>query len=195
MLETCVDSGASNNYSPDQNKFSNYKEINRDITTANGHVIKAMGTGDLHLDLPNGSKMMKVIFKNAVHSPMMASTLLSISKLDLSGHKVIFHNQMCMIQDTKGQIIGKIPYSQGLYQVLIENEKQPGLHTNAATKKMSISEAHIKLGHISSAAIRHAVSKVYITGICLDEDSKPEFCDTCAKAKSACQPFPKELKN
>ena len=68
MLGTCVDSGASNNYSPDQNKFSNYKEINRDITTANGRIIKAIGTGDLHLDLPNGSKMTKVIFKNAVHS-------------------------------------------------------------------------------------------------------------------------------
>jgi hypothetical protein len=60
---------------------------------------------------------------------------------------------------------------------------------------MSISKAHRKLGHISSAAIRHAVSKGYITGICLDEDSKPDFCDACAKAKSARQPFPKESKN
>ena len=83
--------------------------------TANGCIVKAIGTGDLHLDLPNGSKMMKVIFKNAVHSHMIAFTLLSISKLNLSGHKVIFHNQMCMIQDTKGQIIAKIPHSQGLY--------------------------------------------------------------------------------
>ena len=149
--------------------------------TADRRVIKAIGTGDLHLDLPNGSKMMKVIFKNAVHSPMMAFTLISISKLNLSGHKVIFHNQMCTIQDTKGQIIAKIPHSQGLYRVLIENEKQSSLHANAATEKMSISEAHRKLGHISSAAIRHTVSKEYITGICLDEDSKPEFCDTCAK--------------
>ena len=89
--------------------------------------------------------------------------------------------------NTKGQIIAKMPHSQGLYQVLIENEKQPSLHTNVATEKMSISEAHRKLGHISSAAIRHTVSKGYITGICLDEDSKPEFCDACAKAKSARQ--------
>ena len=69
------------------------------------------------------------------------------------------------------------------------------LHANAATEKMSISEAHRKLGHISSAVIRHAVSKGYITGICLDKDSKPEFCDACAKVKSARQLFPKELKN
>ena len=41
MLGTCVDSGASNNYSPDQTKFSNYKEID---TTADGRIIKAIGT-------------------------------------------------------------------------------------------------------------------------------------------------------
>ena len=53
---TCLDSGASNNYSPDQTKLSNYREVNRDITTADGQTLKAVSMGDLHLDLPNGSK-------------------------------------------------------------------------------------------------------------------------------------------
>ena len=30
---TCLDSGASNNYSPDRTKFSNYRAVDRDITT------------------------------------------------------------------------------------------------------------------------------------------------------------------
>ena len=97
-----------------------------------------------------------------------------------------------MIQDPKGNTIARIPHSQGLYKVLMQNKDNPGLHANVAVRKMSISEAHRKLGHISSAAIKHAVSKGFITGICLDNDSKPEFCDACAKAKSARQPFPKE---
>jgi len=57
---------------------------------------------------------------------------------------------------------------------------------------MDIIEAHQNFGHISSAAIKHAVSKGFITGVNLDENSKPEFCEACAKAKSAHQPFPKE---
>ena len=57
---------------------------------------------------------------------------------------------------------------------------------------MLISEAHRKLGHISSVAIKHAVSKGFITGITLDDNTKPEFCDACAKAKSAHKPFPQE---
>ena len=53
---TCVNSGASNDYSPDQTRFTNYQEVERDITTADGRILKAIGMGDLHLDLPNGSK-------------------------------------------------------------------------------------------------------------------------------------------
>ena len=52
----CVDSGASTDYSPDCSKFSNYREIEKDITTANGRILKAIGMGDLHLELPNRSK-------------------------------------------------------------------------------------------------------------------------------------------
>jgi len=53
-LGTCVDSGMSRDYSPDCLKFSNYRAVNQDITTADGRVIKAIGMGDLHLELLNG---------------------------------------------------------------------------------------------------------------------------------------------
>ena len=56
----------------------------------------------------------------------------------------------------------------------------------------SISEAHQKLGHIAHSAISYAIAQGCITGIQLDPDSKPEFCEPCTKAKPAQQPFPKE---
>jgi hypothetical protein len=55
-LGGCIDSGASRDYSPDREQFSNYRSIDRDITTANGRLVKAIGMGDLHIYLPNGSK-------------------------------------------------------------------------------------------------------------------------------------------
>ena len=42
------------------------------------------------------------------------------------------------------------------------------------------------------SAISYAIAQGCITGIQLNPDSKPEFCEPCAKAKSAWQPFPKE---
>ena len=122
----------------------------------------------------------------------MAFTLLSISKLDKSGHKVVFHKQLCTISSTKGHTIAKIPHSQGLYHVQTPEQPKSSLKANAAVVKMSINEAHCRLGHISSAAIKHAIAKGIITGIDLAKSLKPEFCKACVKAKSARQPFPQE---
>ena len=143
--------------------------VDRDITTVDGRILKAVGMGDLHLDLPNGSKKTPVIFKNAVHAPEMAFTLLSISKPDKSNHRVVFHKQMCTISDSKGQTIAKIPHTEGLYCVQAPEQAKIDLSANAAVTKMSMNEAHRRLGHISSAAIKHAISKGFITGIDLDE--------------------------
>lgn len=99
---------------------------------------------------------------------------------------------MCTIKNDAGRIVATIPHSDGLYRVVATKESGNRDYANVASEKMSISEAHRKLGHIAHAAVKHAVSNGYIKGIELDPNSKPEFCEACAKAKSARQPFPKE---
>ena len=192
-LGTCIDSGASQVYSPDSSKFANYKLINCSITTADGRQLKAVGMGDLKIDMPNGLKMTMMTFKNAIHAPQMAFTLISISRLDKAGYQVTFKKGMCAIFNPKGQVIAMIPHSNGLYRIIGKHNKDKGMAA-VASGKMSISEAHRKLGHLAYGAVTHAISKGYITGIDLDTKSKPEFCDACAKAKVAKQPFPKESK-
>jgi hypothetical protein len=78
-LGTCMDSGASRHYCPDQTKFTDYKAVEHKITTADGRTLTTTGVGDLHIDLPNGSEKTKTILKGAVHAPDMAFTLISIS--------------------------------------------------------------------------------------------------------------------
>ena len=85
-LGTCMDSGASQVYSPDCSKFANYRMVNRSITTADGRKLKAIGMGDLDMELPNGLKTTIMTFKDTVHAPDMAFTLISISRLDKSGY-------------------------------------------------------------------------------------------------------------
>jgi gag-polypeptide of LTR copia-type len=186
-LGTCINSGATQVYSPDCFKFSNYRPIDRDITTADGQIVKAVGVGDLELELPNGSEWTRIIFMKAVHAPGLAFTLTSISKLDKASYLVLFNEGMCKIKDPKRHTIATIPHSEGLYHIT-----NPINHANAASGRLTISKAHWKLGHILHSAIKNAVMKGYITGIKLENDLKPEFCNACAKAKSARQPFPKE---
>jgi Reverse transcriptase (RNA-dependent DNA polymerase)/gag-polypeptide of LTR copia-type/GAG-pre-integrase domain len=187
----CVDSGASRDYSPDREKFSNYQTIDRDITTADGSIVKAIGMGDLHIDLPNGSKRTAFIFKNAVHSPDLAFTLISVRRLDNAGYTVTFGKGMCQIMNKSGRTIATIPHSDGLYRISTSKEIN---YANVSSSKISIDDAHRKLGHISCDAIKHAITKGYILGIELDPESKPGFCEACAKAKSAREPFPKASK-
>ena len=96
---------------------------------------------------------------------------------------------MCKIIEPKGRTIATIPHSKGLYWITAQKQND---YASAASGKITISKAHRKLGHISHSSIKNAISKGYIIGIELDNDSKPEFCKACAKVKSAQQPFPKE---
>ena len=149
--------------------------------------------GDLEIDLPNGSKITKTTFKDAIHAPDMAFTLIAISKLDKAKYKVVFHKSNCTIIDLKGKTIATIPHSKGLYRIASGKSAENGGQAATASGNMSISKAHRKLGHISYGAITHAITKGLITGIKLDKDSKPDFCEACTKAKSARQPFPKDV--
>ena len=94
-LGTCIDSGANRDYSPDHTKFSNYKSIQHTITTADERLLAGVGITDLHIELPNGSAKSKIVFKNAMHVPSMAFTLILISRLNKAGFLVTtFGNSM-----------------------------------------------------------------------------------------------------
>ena len=153
--------------------------------------MKVVGMGDLKIDMPNRSKTTMMMFKNAIHAPQMAFTLISISRLDKASYQVTFKKGMCTIFILKGQVIAMIPHSDGLYGIIGKHDKDGGVAA-VASGKMSISKAHRKLGHLAYGAVTHAISKGYIAGIDLDTNSKSEFCDACAKVKAARQPFLKE---
>ena len=66
---------------------------------ADGHTLRVVGIGDV---LPNGPKHTKAILKEAIYTPDMAFTLVSISWLDNAGSSVTFHKGMCTIKNPNG---------------------------------------------------------------------------------------------
>jgi GAG-pre-integrase domain len=98
---------------------------------------------------------------------------------------------MCTIKNPKAKMVTTIPYMDGLYKLMSKHPNKVET-VNMASGKMSINEAHRKLGHIAHSTVKHTISKGFITGIELDNNSKPDFCEACAKAKLNRQPFPKE---
>ena len=93
--------------------------------------MKAIGMGDLEIDLPNESKRTKTLFKDAIHTPEMAFTLISISKLDKAKYKVIFHKGMCTIINPKGKTVATIPHLEGLYKIANPKTDVKGAYVRA----------------------------------------------------------------
>ena len=108
-LGMCINSGASKDCCPNHTKFANYKPVKRDITTTDGRMLTVIGMGDSHLDLPNRSEKTSIVFKNAVHAPDMAFTLISISCLDKARFSVTFNKGMCTVKDPQNKTIAAIP--------------------------------------------------------------------------------------
>ena len=142
----------------------------------------AVGMGDLKIRLLNSSQKTKTIFNGAIHTPDMAFTLLSISRLNKAGFSVTFKKSMWTIRNPKGKTIATIPHSDVLYKLTARQSSNKSSTANVASAKISISEAHKKLGHIAHSAIRHAIVNKLITRINLDMNSKVKFCEACAKA-------------
>ena len=89
-------------------------------------ILYSLNFGLVHFQTVLGQDEAKVIdgvfvemtFKNAIHSPKMAFTLISISRLDKAGYQVNFKKGMCTIMNPKGQIIATIPHSDVLYRII-----------------------------------------------------------------------------
>ena len=192
-LGACIDSGTSQHYSPDRDAFINYSPINNTtITTADGRKLKALGKGNVQIELPNGTKRTKTILKEVIHAPDMAFTLILVGRLDNAKCSATFSGGMCTIHNPSGRTMATIPCANGLYHITAPEDPPTVNYASIAMVKLTISEAHQKLGHIAPLAIKYAIAKGHITGIQIDPESKPEFCEACAKAKAAWQPFPKE---
>ena len=151
-----------------------------------------LGKGDVQIELPNGAKHTKTILKEAIHAPDMAFTLILVGQLDDAKCSAIFSGGMCTIHNPSGHTMVTIPCANGLYCVTAPEDSPTVNYVSIAMVKLTISEAHWKLGYIAPSAIKYTITKGHITSIQLDPKSKPEFCEACAKAKAARQPFPKE---
>jgi hypothetical protein len=151
--------------------------------------------GDLKVELPNGDKKSTPItLKNVYYSPHMAFTLMFVSCVNKAGFSLYIKGGGCVIRSANLNIIGRIPLVWGLYQVGGVFNPSPTPVANLASKLMSISELHCKMGHINHDDLCRMVKEGMVKGVKLNYNSKPKFCGACIKAKADRKPFPKESK-
>jgi hypothetical protein len=192
-----VDCGASRHFSPNQSKFSDFTKIAPEpIRAADGRTFSAPGKGNISIVFPmgKGQKPTNVLLTGVYYSPDMAYNLISVSRLDRTGHIFHIENQVCCISTPKpnSRIIGRVPLVHGLYRVTAPSSANPRLTANVVSKSITITELHHKMGHINHDNLRDMIKKSMVTGIDLDMDSTADMCTTCLGAKATRKPFPRK---
>lgn len=110
------------------------------------------------------------------------------------GFRVVFEDDIGTPKPAR-RSISHIPVSNnGLYKVSIPPKGDyTGTEIAAvASKRISISEFHRRMGHVNHDDLRHMIKEGTATGVDLDMSSKPEQCVQCIEAKATSNPFPKE---
>ncbi|KIN96350.1 hypothetical protein M404DRAFT_115650, partial [Pisolithus tinctorius Marx 270] len=120
----------------------------------------------------------------------MGITLVSVSKLDVTGYVALFRDR-CQIFNARKKTVAKIPMQKGLYCLKRARRAFTGLAK--ATESLTMEEIHIRLGHIAPEAIQCMLKDGTITRIKLDE-AHPTMgtCNSCEYAKATRKPIGKE---
>lgn len=102
--------------------------------------------------MPNSESFTPVILHDALYTPDMALTVMSISQIAKVGLVVSFQGKTCKITNGQGQVVGTIPSNNnGLYHM-----EHVCVASAAADEVINMQTLHRQLGHVAASTI-HAL--------------------------------------
>jgi hypothetical protein len=142
------DSGASRHMSPYRRNFINFVRIKgQTITATDGQEFMATGLGNMHVELPNGRSMSRILLKDVLYAPNMGATLILISKIAAAGFRTVFQKDLLEIFGPRDSMLGCINVRNGLYR--LEHEPHE-VAASSTTDTVTIEELHQLMGYLHS---------------------------------------------
>ena len=190
-----ADSGTTSHISNLRETFVNFTPLeSASIRGVGNQSVKALGRGTVILNCRVGNKLVKHQLQNVLYAPNAVNNLLSISRLDDAGGKVIFTAGCCELLNRHGQVIGNGRKIRRLYLLNCRAKIASPEYANIAiNKKDSWETWHRRYGHLSLTGLQQLHSKEMVEGLNIDETSLPfHQCETCIQAKQHRRPYPKE---
>jgi hypothetical protein len=184
------DSGCTRHITPYRDAIENFVEISpKAFRAANKQSFKAVGTGEMTVDVPNGVDISQLRLTEVLYSPEVGYTLVSVGCLDDNGFSMTFAGGKCTMSGPDGACVGMVPKNgNGLYKVAHEPEV-----VNAAIEVLTLDQFHRRMGHVSQEVARKLIEKGFVTGVRLETTptGDPFFCESCVYAKATRKPVAK----
>ena len=121
-----------------------------------------------------------VILKDVLYAPNVNRNLISVSKMDNAGLRVVFFDSKAVVFKGDDVILEALLVEDDLYRVACPKEANKQASSNATT---SLSRWHKRLGHLSENNIRK-LSKM-VDDLPLAPKEHLSSCEICAKGKMA----------
>ncbi|CAI5715318.1 unnamed protein product [Peronospora farinosa] len=182
-----VVTGASRHMTDDKREFVEYEDLSTPIyiTVANGHQLKAQGTGKARFILENGRT---VKLTEVLYVPGLDKKLVSVAALTARGVLVQFKRDQAVLisDDVTVAVIKRVG------KLFAWNVKQHiTLEAHKAESSGAINDTsglwHARLGHVSTKKIMQAMKSC--DGISRVVASDGGVCDGCARGKMTNSPF------
>ena len=143
------------------------------------------------LEFPNGNSHSTIRLRDVLYSSNMGVTLVSVGQITSAGSSLLFHGDTCRIYNPSKTLLAQIPKRGGLYHNYTPRPEQAN-YAGKVKELLTIDELHRRLGHASHDYIRELLKRGLVTGVELDEDSKPTFCESCEWGKKHRKPIQRE---
>jgi len=162
------DSGCTTHMTPYRDALENFSSIEpKSFRAANQQNFKAVGKGEMIVEVPNGVDTSELRLTEVLYSPEVGYTLISSGQLDKCGFQFSFGNGKCQIFAPDGEKMGEISQnSRGLYRHVTEKAS-----VNSAIETLTLEQFHRRMGHISLEVSRKLVSNGFVTGVRLETTS------------------------
>ncbi|KAG6438793.1 hypothetical protein O3G_MSEX000229 [Manduca sexta] len=165
-----------------------YEPTTKQIIVANKSIVDVICSGDLQITTAVGNKQYEISVNNVLCVPVLTTNLLSVSRIILSGNRVVFNKQGCFIYNSKNICIGEAKLENEVYRLNTVKSQQ----LLAATVTTSSTIWHRRLGHINANDL-NKMKNGLVEGMSFqDKMDRPDKsnCTVCCEGKQARLPFP-----
>lgn len=186
-----VDSGASSHMTKHRGLLSNENDTPsvKTIRTADNKILNVQCSGQVSLNVCNKKgQENKLLFRNVLCVPELATNLISVSQIVRSGGQVRFNQNGCAIIN-RGQIVATASIINNMYRL---NMPGRGYACMSDVDAEDIYLWHQRMGHLNFNSLKKMSDNV--DHVIFSEKSENLSCITCKEGKQTRLPFKSECK-
>ncbi|CAI6343265.1 unnamed protein product [Macrosiphum euphorbiae] len=184
-----IDSGCSDHLVNQEKYFSFIKQMETPLNIGvakNGESLIATKTGTIISYSRVDGEEILCKFENVYYVPNLRYNLLSVGKIEQLNFKVVFENGLATITKPSGNVVAVARRMRTLYGITF-SLKPNTCANNCIDTQIDESLWHKRMGHPNKSYLW--MLRDMVTGLNLNKNDIPDFCQTCVESKHSRKPF------